>query len=170
MSLLDIKNINLSIYGTPILRDVSLTVAPGQIVAITGESGSGKSTIGKMVVGLLQPTDGKVEIEGVDLARETDAEKIEQVRSDIQMIFQDPFASLNPRWKVRDIIAEGLDVKRSEVVPSASFIDDLNADSLDIVELVMGIEQDFSIEIPDDEAEKIRTVQDAIDYIVAHVG
>ena len=72
--------------------------------------------------------------------------------------------------KVRDIIAEGLDVKRSEVVPSASFIDDLNADSLDIVELVMGIEQDFSIEIPDDEAEKIRTVQDAIDYIVAHVG
>ena len=72
--------------------------------------------------------------------------------------------------KVRDIIAERLDVKRSEVVPSASFIDDLNADSLDIVELVMGIEKDFDIEIPDDEAEKIRTVQDAVDYIVAHVG
>ena len=72
--------------------------------------------------------------------------------------------------KVRDIIAERLDVKRSEVVPSASFIDDLNADSLDIVELVMGIEKDFDIEIPDDEAEKIRTVQDAVDYIVAHVS
>ena len=72
--------------------------------------------------------------------------------------------------KVCDIIAERLDVKRSEVVPSASFIDDLNADSLDIVELVMGIEKDFDIEIPDDEAEKIRTVQDAVDYIVAHVG
>lgn len=72
--------------------------------------------------------------------------------------------------KVRDIIAERLDVKRSEVVPSASFIDDLNADSLDIVELVMGIEKDFDIEIPDDEAEKIRTVQDAVDYIVAHVA
>ncbi|MCA9572063.1 MAG: acyl carrier protein [Myxococcales bacterium] len=72
--------------------------------------------------------------------------------------------------KVRDIIAERLDVKRSEVVPSASFIDDLNADSLDIVELVMGIEKDFDIEIPDDEAERIRTVQDAVDYIVAHVS
>jgi len=72
--------------------------------------------------------------------------------------------------KVRDIIAERLDVKRSEVVPAASFIDDLNADSLDIVEMVMGIEKDFDIEIPDDEAEKIRTVQDAVDYIVAHVS
>ena len=72
--------------------------------------------------------------------------------------------------KVKDIIAETLGVKKSEVVPTASFIDDLNADSLDIVELVMTIEKEFDIEIPDDEAEKIRTVQDAIDYIVAHVS
>ena len=72
--------------------------------------------------------------------------------------------------KVQDIIADSLGVKRSEVVPSASFIADLNADSLDIVELVMGIEKAFDLEIPDDEAEKIRTVQDAIDYIVAHVS
>ena len=72
--------------------------------------------------------------------------------------------------KVKDIIAETLGVKKSEVVPSASFIDDLNADSLDIVELVMTIEKEFDIEIPDDEAEKIRTVQDAVDYIVAHVS
>ncbi|MEQ1566859.1 MAG: acyl carrier protein [Myxococcota bacterium] len=72
--------------------------------------------------------------------------------------------------KVKDIIAETLGVKKSEVVPTASFIDDLNADSLDIVELVMTIEKEFDIEIPDDEAEKIRTVQDAVDYIVAHVS
>ena len=72
--------------------------------------------------------------------------------------------------KVKDIIAESLGVKKAEVVPTASFIDDLNADSLDIVELVMTIEKEFDIEIPDDEAEKIRTVQDAIDYIVAHVS
>lgn len=71
--------------------------------------------------------------------------------------------------KVQDIIAESLGVNRTEVVSSASFITDLNADSLDIVELVMAIEKEFDIEIPDDEAEKIRTVQDAIDYIVAHV-
>ncbi len=72
--------------------------------------------------------------------------------------------------KVKDLIAESLGVKKSDVVPSASFIDDLNADSLDIVELVMTIEKEFDIEIPDDEAEKIRTVQDADDYIVAHVS
>ncbi|MEZ4239447.1 MAG: acyl carrier protein [Myxococcota bacterium] len=72
--------------------------------------------------------------------------------------------------KVRKIIAESLGVKNSEVVPTASFIDDLNADSLDIVELVMTIEKEFDIEIPDDEAEKIRTVQDAVDYIVGHVS
>jgi acyl carrier protein len=72
--------------------------------------------------------------------------------------------------KVKDIIAESLGVKKSEVVATASFIDDLNADSLDIVELVMTIEKEFDIEIPDDEAEKIRTVQDAVDYIVSHVS
>jgi acyl carrier protein len=71
--------------------------------------------------------------------------------------------------KVQDIIAQNLDVDKSSVVPSASFINDLNADSLDIVELVMGIEKEFDLEIPDDEAEKIRTVQDAVDYIVANV-
>jgi acyl carrier protein len=72
--------------------------------------------------------------------------------------------------KVKDLIADSLGVKKAEVVSSASFIDDLNADSLDIVELVMTIEKDFDIEIPDAEAEKIRTVQDAVDYIVAHVS
>jgi len=72
--------------------------------------------------------------------------------------------------KVRDIIAESLGVKKNDVVGAASFIDDLNADSLDIVELVMTIEKEFDIEIPDDEAEKIRTVQDAVDFIVLHVA
>lgn len=70
--------------------------------------------------------------------------------------------------KVQDIIAESLGVKRSEVVSSASFIDDLNADSLDIVELVMAMEKEFDIVIPDEKAEQIRTVQDAIDFIVAN--
>jgi peptide/nickel transport system ATP-binding protein len=59
-----------------------------------------------MLVGLLTPTSGRVEINGVSLATETDASKIDLIRSDIQMIFQDPFASLNPRWRVRDIIVE----------------------------------------------------------------
>jgi oligopeptide/dipeptide ABC transporter ATP-binding protein len=88
------------------VSDVSFEIPEREVYALVGESGSGKSTIGKMIVGLLNPSEGSVEIDGVDLSRETDADKIDAVRSDIQMIFQDPFASLNPRWKVRDIIAE----------------------------------------------------------------
>ncbi len=67
--------------------------------------------------------------------------------------------------KVKQIIVEQLGVDEAEVTPSASFIDDLGADSLDTVELVMAFEEAFDIEIPDEEAEKIKTVQDAIDYI-----
>ena len=67
--------------------------------------------------------------------------------------------------KVKSIIVEQLGVDEEEVTPDASFVDDLGADSLDTVELVMAFEEAFDIEIPDEDAEKIRTVQDAIDYI-----
>ncbi|MBU1146837.1 MAG: acyl carrier protein [Candidatus Omnitrophica bacterium] len=67
--------------------------------------------------------------------------------------------------KVKSIIAEQLGVKPEEVVPEASFIDDLGADSLDTVELVMALEEEFGTEIPDEDAEKITTVGDAIKYI-----
>ena len=67
--------------------------------------------------------------------------------------------------RVTELIADSLGVNLSEVVPDASFIDDLGADSLDIVELVMASETEFAIEIPDDDAEKISTVRAAIDYI-----
>ena len=70
--------------------------------------------------------------------------------------------------KVKQIISEQLGVEEAEVTPSASFTDDLGADSLDQVELVMALEENFEIEIPDDAAEKIRTVQDAIEYIDKH--
>ncbi len=70
--------------------------------------------------------------------------------------------------KVKQIIAEQLGVDENEVTPSASFVDDLGADSLDQVELVMALEEAFDVEIPDEDAEKIRTVQDAIDYIDKH--
>jgi acyl carrier protein len=71
--------------------------------------------------------------------------------------------------KVKEIIVEQLSVDESEVTPTASFIDDLGADSLDTGELVMALEEGFSIEIPDDAAEKITTVKEAIDYIEAHL-
>jgi acyl carrier protein len=70
--------------------------------------------------------------------------------------------------RVKEIILEQLGVEEDEVTPGASFIDDLGADSLDTVELVMAFEEEFDIEIPDEEAEKIVTVQDAIKYIKQH--
>ena len=69
--------------------------------------------------------------------------------------------------RVRQIIAEQLGVKKEEVTDSAKFVDDLGADSLDTVELVMALEEEFGIEIPDEDAEKITTVQAAIDYAVS---
>jgi acyl carrier protein len=71
--------------------------------------------------------------------------------------------------RVKEIIVEQLGVEEDEVSPEASFVDDLGADSLDTVELVMAFEEEFNIEIPDEEAEHIATVQDAIDYIKANV-
>ena len=70
--------------------------------------------------------------------------------------------------RVKQIIVEQLGVDEGEVTPTASFVDDLGADSLDTVELVMAFEEDFGIEIPDEDAEKIATVKDAVDYIEKH--
>ncbi len=71
--------------------------------------------------------------------------------------------------KVKQLIVEQLGVDEAEVTPAAHFVDDLGADSLDIVELVMTFEESFEIEIPDEDAEKIQTVKDAVDYIQSHV-
>ena len=70
--------------------------------------------------------------------------------------------------RVKEIVAEQLGVEESQVVPEASFMDDLGADSLDTVELVMALEEEFDIEIPDEDAEKIQSVNDAIEYITEH--
>jgi acyl carrier protein len=72
--------------------------------------------------------------------------------------------------RVTKIVAEQLGVAESEISNSSSFVDDLGADSLDTVELVMALEEEFDTEIPDEEAEKITTVQQAIDYINANLG
>jgi acyl carrier protein len=70
--------------------------------------------------------------------------------------------------KVKKVIAEKLSVELEEVVPEASFVDDLGADSLDLVELIMAMEEEFDIDISDEDAEKLVTVKDAIDYINSH--
>jgi len=76
----------------------------------------------------------------------------------------------NVEERVRKIVVEQLGVKDDEVTTNASFVDDLGADSLDTVELVMALEEEFECEIPDEEAEKITTVQQAIDYINANLA
>ena len=76
---------------------------------------------------------------------------------------------MNTEEKIKNIIIEQLGVSADEVVPEASFVDDLGADSLDLVELVMVLEEEFGKEIPDEDAEKIQTVQNAINYINGHM-
>ena len=85
---------------------VGFSIPRGETYALVGESGSGKSTIAKIAVGLLPPSAGSVSIAGVDIWRERDATVLRGVRRRIQMIFQDPYASLNPRWRVGAIVAE----------------------------------------------------------------
>lgn len=77
-------------------------------------------------------------------------------------------AATNVEQKVKNIIAEQLGVGEDEIKPTSSFIEDLGADSLDIVELVMAMEEEFEVEIPDEEAENIKTVSDAVNYINTH--
>jgi peptide/nickel transport system ATP-binding protein len=85
---------------------VSFDIRKGETFALVGESGSGKSTVARMVVGLLPPSDGTVQIAGVSMTDVAVAQERQRLRRRIQMIFQDPYASLNPRWRVGRIIAE----------------------------------------------------------------
>nr|WP_201752108.1 oligopeptide/dipeptide ABC transporter ATP-binding protein [Microvirga arsenatis] len=85
---------------------VSFSIAKGETFALVGESGSGKSTVARMVVGLLPPTDGEVVIDGVSMSSKAAFAERQRLRRRIQMIFQDPYASLNPRWQVDRIVAE----------------------------------------------------------------
>ena len=100
--------------------DASFQVRRGETFSLVGESGSGKSTIARMVVGLLEPSDGIVVIDGITMTDHGEQKNIGELRRRIQMIFQDPFASLNPRWRVDRIIAEpirafGLETERAAI-------------------------------------------------------
>ncbi len=91
---------------------VSFTIPKGQTFSLVGESGCGKSTVARLVVGLYQPTRGRIVFEGNDLSQLKRQEEIGPVRRRFQMIFQDPYASLNPRWRVTDIVAEPIRAHR----------------------------------------------------------
>ena len=86
--------------------EVSFAIAKRETFALVGESGSGKSTVAKMVVGLVAPTTGEVMIDGVSMSNPAHDGDRRRLRRRIQMVFQDPYASLNPRWRALDIVAE----------------------------------------------------------------
>ena len=87
---------------------VSFSIERGKTLALVGESGCGKSTVARLLVGLLAPTRGSVRFDGIDTATAFSSSGALALRRRMQMIFQDPYASLNPRWKVADIVAEPL--------------------------------------------------------------
>ena len=110
MSFLEVKNLNIS-YPTRketivASKNVEFKLERGEILGIVGESGSGKSTIAKIITGLVRPTSGELEYNSLSLYNLKRKYQIDKSRGQIQMIFQDPYSSLNPRFKVKDIISE----------------------------------------------------------------
>lgn len=90
--------------------DVSFEIYPGETYGLVGESGSGKTTVGRSIIRLYDPTAGKITFDGIDISGKMSAADEKKLRTEMQMIFQDPMACLNPRQKVADIIGQGLDI------------------------------------------------------------
>jgi peptide/nickel transport system ATP-binding protein len=113
--------------------DVSFSIPRGETFALVGESGSGKSTIAKMVVGLLKTSTGAIRFDGTDITKIDSASEMRRLRRRFQMIFQDPFASLNPRMRVADIIAEP--IRAFGIHTDAAAVEARVADLLKLVRL-----------------------------------
>ena len=97
-------------YTVKAVNGVSVEIYPGETYGLVGESGSGKTTIGRSIIRLYNPTEGTITFNGREISGRMDNATRAMLRTDMQMIFQDPMASLNPRKKVGDIIGEGLDI------------------------------------------------------------
>lgn len=115
------------------VADVSFAIGRRETFALVGESGSGKSTIAKIIVGLLPPSEGDVRIDGISMSSAEARAKRADLRRRIQMIFQDPYASLNPRWRVDRIIAEPL--RAFALVSEQQGVEDRVAELLKLVGL-----------------------------------
>ena len=99
-------------YIVKAVNGLDFEIYPGETLGLVGESGSGKSTTGRSIIRLYEPTDGTILFDDVDISGKLNKETERHLRTNMQMIFQDPMASLNPRKKVLDLIAQGLDVHK----------------------------------------------------------
>ncbi|AUJ31246.1 MAG: ATP-binding cassette domain-containing protein [Liquorilactobacillus nagelii] len=116
--------------------DISFDIYEGETFGLVGESGSGKTTTGRSIIHLYHPTDGKIIFDGEDISQLKSRKDFLKFRRQMQMIFQDPYASLNPRMKIKDIVAEGIDIhhlakndkERSEIVENLLETVGLNKD------------------------------------------
>lgn len=122
--------------------DVSFAVQPGETFGLVGESGSGKTTIGRAIIRLYQPTAGKILFEGMPIAGPMDATTTKQLRTDMQMIFQDPMSSLNPRKKVADIIQLGLLTHHPEMSKTQ------RSEAVNLVLRRVGLDESFAVRYP----------------------
>ena len=103
------KTFHTNMGDVQAVSDVSFSLQKGSIVGLVGESGSGKTTLGRCILRLIEPSSGSVKLEGNNLL-ELSNKKLREIRKRMQIIFQDPFSSLNPRMRIKDIIAEGIKV------------------------------------------------------------
>jgi len=142
-NLLEIEDLNLSFITQDAIlarnrkylqatRDVSLKIKQGEAFGLVGESGSGKSTIARMVAGLQQPDSGSIRFDGIELVNNADRDAVQRARLQMQMVFQNPYSSLNGRMKVNDIIAEPIRFHR--LTPSSQ-VSEIVGDLLDHVGL-----------------------------------
>jgi oligopeptide transport system ATP-binding protein len=124
------------------VSDVSFDIYEGETFGLVGESGSGKTTIGRAIMKLYEPTHGEVDFDGTDVTKLKKRKELHEFRKSVQMIFQDPYASLNSRMKVKDIIAEGIDIHGLAANPT-----DRDKQVADLLELV-GLNADHSTRYP----------------------
>jgi len=116
------------------VSDVSFDIRRGETLALVGESGCGKSTVARLIVGLYQPTTGTVTVDGQDMKTAAQASAAARaLRRKVQMIFQDPYASLNPRWRVSDIVAEP--IRTHQLITDNAALDKRVAELLGYVKL-----------------------------------
>jgi len=138
---------------TDAVMDVSFDINQGEVFGLVGESGSGKSTIARMITGIYKPTGGQVEFSGVDLTALKTRREVNPWRRQMQMVFQDPFSSLNGRMRVLDIVAEP--IRFHKLAGSENECRDIVLDLLDVVGLGRGAAEKFPHEFSGGQRQRI---------------